>query len=66
MSDEKTQADDRQAKSTSKAHTSETMPVSEMMEKMMAGCGCRLEQMGAMWAACCGMPAEQKEEQKTT
>ncbi len=65
MSDKKTQTDDQRAKATGKTQTSGTMPFLEMMEKMMAGCGCRPEQMGAMWAACCGMPAEQKEEQKT-
>ncbi len=68
MSDKKTQTDDRQAKATGKTQTAGTMPFSEMMEmmeKMMAGCGCRPDQMSAMWAACCGMPAEQKEEQKT-
>ena len=65
MSDKKTQADDQQAKATGKAQTMGTMSFPEMMEKMMAGCGCRPEQMSAMWAACCGMPAEQKEDQKT-
>ncbi len=68
MSDKKTQTDDRRAKAAGKTQTAGTMPfseMSEMMAKMMAGCGCRPEQMGAMWAACCGMPAEQKEEQKT-
>ena len=65
MSDKKTQTDDRQAKASGKTQTAGTMPFSEMMKKMMAGCGCRPEQMSAMWAACCSMPAEQKEEQKT-
>ncbi len=65
MPDKKTQTDDQQAKATGKTHAAGTMSFSEMMEKMMAGCGCRPEQMSAMWAACCGMPAEEKEEQKT-
>ncbi len=68
MSDKKTQTDDQKAKATGKTQTAGTMPFSEMMErmeKMMAGCGCRPEQMSGMWAACCGMPADQKEEQKT-
>ena len=65
MPDKKTQADDPKAKATGKTQTAGAMPFSEMMEKMMAGCGCRPEQMSAMWAACCGIPAEQKEDQKT-
>ncbi len=65
MSDKKTQTDDQKAKATGKTHAAGAMPFSEMMEKMVAGCGCRPDQMSAMWAACCGMPAEQKEEQKT-
>jgi len=68
MPDQKTQTDDQKAKATGKTQTDGTMPFSEMMEemeKMMAGCGCRPEQMSAMWAACCGMPAKQKEEHKT-
>ncbi len=65
MSDKKTQTEDQHTKTTGKTHAAGTMPFAEMMEKMMTGCGCRPEQMSAMWAACCGMPVEEKEEQKT-
>jgi len=60
MSDEKPQADARQAKTDGKAHEAWAMPFQEMMEKMMAHCGCHPEQMGAMWAECCGKATENK------
>jgi hypothetical protein len=65
MSDKKTQADPQQAKAASEEQSAWTMPFSEMMEKMMAHCGCRPEPIKAMWPTCCCMPAEQKEDQKT-
>jgi hypothetical protein len=60
MSDEKSQADTQQANTDGQAQTAWAMPFQEMMEKMMARCGCRPEQMGATWAECCGMSPEKK------
>lgn len=65
MSAEKTQADPQQAKTASEEPSAWTMPFPEMMAKMMARCGCRLEQMSARWAACCGKQPEKKENSKT-
>ncbi len=61
MSDDKSQADARQAKTNGEAHQGGAMPFVEMMEKMMAQCGCRWEQMGMQWASCCDVPPEKKE-----
>ena len=61
MSDEKTNADAQKSKAAGESHKAEAMPFQKMMAEMMVHCGCRPEQMGAMWAACCGAPSEKKE-----
>ncbi len=63
MSEDKSQADAGQAKTDGEAHKGGAMPFAEMMEKMMAECGCRWEQMGK-WACCCDTPPEKKEGSK--
>ncbi len=64
MSEDKSQADAGQAKTDGEAPQGRAMPFAEMMEKMMAQCGCRWEQMGTQWASCCDMPPEKKEDPK--
>ncbi len=60
MSDEKSQANDQQAKTDGEAQPGWAKAFQEMMEQMMAHCGCRPEQMSAMWTTCCGQPVEKK------
>ncbi len=62
MSDEKSQTENQRAKSEGEAQTAWAMPFQEMMEQMMTCCGCRPEQMSALWTACCGKPPENKED----
>ncbi len=64
MSDDKSQADARQAKTNGGAPKSGAMPFQEIMEKMMAQCGCCWEQMGMKWATCCDTPPEKKADPK--
>ncbi len=37
------------------------MPFQEMFAEMMKRCCCRPEQMGNLWATCCGQPREKQE-----
>ncbi len=64
MSDDKSQADARQAKTDGEAPKVGAMPFQEMMEKMMAQCGSCCEQMDIEWAAGCGTPPEKEEDLK--
>ena len=61
MSDEKTPPDTGPTDPNETAHTAWSMPFQEMMEKMMAGCDCRPEDMASLWGACCGLPREKKQ-----
>ncbi|CAG0990147.1 hypothetical protein ANRL3_02717 [Anaerolineae bacterium] len=60
MSDKKTQPDTGPTNPDETAHTAWSMPFQEMMEKMMADCDCRLEDMASLWGACCGTSREKK------
>jgi heterodisulfide reductase subunit B len=63
MSDEKTQSA-QPPQPNEQAPAAGPMLFQEMFEEMMRRCGCRPEQMGALWTTCCGQPLEKQEKSR--
>ena len=60
MSDEKTQSA-KPPQPDEQAQAAGSMPFQDMFEEMLRRCGCRPEEMGAMWMTCCGTLPEKQE-----
>jgi hypothetical protein len=60
MSDEKPKSTES-PKPDEQAPAAGPMPFQEMFEEMMRRCGCRPDQLGAMWTTCCNQPLEKPE-----
>lgn len=60
MSDEKPKSTES-PKPDEQTQATGPMPFQEIFEEMMRRCGCRPDQLGALWTTCCGQPLEKQE-----